>query len=88
MWFLFSRRWVLFALAVAVAAWGAVQLGDWQFRRLHERHHTNAVIGRNLTALPVPAQDVLSTEHAPSADDEWRRVTVHRHLGRPAHRSC
>ncbi len=74
--FFLSRRWVLFALAVAVAAWAAVQLGDWQFRRLHERHHSNHVIGRNLTALPVPAQDVLSAEHPPSADDEWRKVTV------------
>jgi cytochrome oxidase assembly protein ShyY1 len=74
--FLLSRRWVLFALAVAVAAWAAVQLGDWQFRRLHERHHSNGVIGRNLTALPVPAQDVLSTEHPPSTGDEWRKVTA------------
>ena len=74
--FLLSRRWILFALAVAIAAWGAVQLGDWQFRRLHERHHSNGVIGRNLAALPVPAQDVLSAEHAPSANDEWRKVTV------------
>ncbi len=77
MGFLLSRRWVLFALAVALGAWGAARLGEWQFHRLHERQHSNEVIGRNLTASPVPVGDVLSPDHGPSADAEWRRVTVH-----------
>lgn len=77
MGFLLSRRWVLFALVVALAAWGAVRLGEWQFHRLAERKHSNHVIGRNLEATPVPIEDVMSSDHPPRADDEWRRVTVH-----------
>jgi cytochrome oxidase assembly protein ShyY1 len=75
--FLLSRRWVLFALAVALGAWGAARLGEWQFNRLHERQHSNQVIGRNLEASPLPLGDVLSADHGPGADDEWRRVTAH-----------
>ena len=77
MGFLLSRRWVLFALAVAIGAWGAVRLGEWQFHRLHERQHTNLTVSRNLDAAPLPVEDVLSPSHSPRASDEWRRVTAH-----------
>jgi cytochrome oxidase assembly protein ShyY1 len=75
--FLLSRRWVLFAVAVVLMAWGAWALGQWQFHRLHERKHDNRVTAVNLNAAPAPVDDVLSTRRATSADDEWRRVTVH-----------
>jgi cytochrome oxidase assembly protein ShyY1 len=75
--FLLSRRWALFALAVVVLTWGAVQLGQWQFHRLADRKHDNRVVARNLEAPPLPIDDVMSPARAPAADDEWRRVTVH-----------
>jgi cytochrome oxidase assembly protein ShyY1 len=75
--FLLSRRWVLFALVVAVLAWLATQLGQWQFHRLDERKQDNRIVRTNLKLPPAPVDDVLSTERAPRARDEWRRVTVH-----------
>jgi cytochrome oxidase assembly protein ShyY1 len=75
--FLLSRRWVLFALTVAVLAWLATQLGQWQFHRLDERKQDNRIVSTNLKLAPVPVDDVLSTERAPGAEHEWRRVTVH-----------
>ena len=77
MGFLLSRRWVLFAVTVALLAWGAVQLGQWQFHRLHDRKHDNRVVATNLDAPPVPVDDLLSRVQGPTPDDEWRRVTVH-----------
>ncbi len=77
MGFLLSRRWVLFAVTVALLAWGASQLGQWQFHRLDERKVENRIVATNLNAPPAPVDDVLSTDRAPSAQDEWRRVTIH-----------
>jgi cytochrome oxidase assembly protein ShyY1 len=71
-----SRRWVLFGLTVVLLAYVAVLLGQWQFHRLQERKHSNGVVARNLAAPPVPLQDVLSPDRAPSADTEWQRVTA------------
>ncbi len=67
---------MLFAVTVALLAWVAVQLGDWQFRRLEERKHSNAVVSRNIAAEPAPIAEVMGTDRAPRADDEWRRVRV------------
>jgi cytochrome oxidase assembly protein ShyY1 len=75
--FLLSRRWVLFAIAVVLMAWGAWALGQWQFHRLHERKHDNRVTAANLNDAPVPVDDLLSTRKATGERDEWRRVTVH-----------
>ena len=75
--FLLSRRWALFALAVVVLAWGASQLGQWQFHRLDERKQSNRIVATNLDAPPVPLASVFSSERAPTPEDEWRRVTVH-----------
>jgi cytochrome oxidase assembly protein ShyY1 len=75
--FLLSRRWVLFALVVAVLAWLATQLGQWQFHRLDERKQDNRIVSTNLKRAPAPVDDVLSTDRTPRATDEWRRVTVH-----------
>jgi cytochrome oxidase assembly protein ShyY1 len=75
--FLLSRRWVLFALVVAILAWLATQLGQWQFHRLDERKRDNGIVSTNLKLAPVPVDDVLATDRAPLAEDEWRRVTVH-----------
>ncbi|MCW2761110.1 MAG: hypothetical protein JWR85_1311 [Marmoricola sp.] len=75
--FLLTRRWVLLALVVAVLAWLASQLGQWQFHRLDDRKTDNRIVSTNLKRAPAPVDDVLSTDRAPRATDEWRRVTVH-----------
>jgi cytochrome oxidase assembly protein ShyY1 len=72
-----SRRWVLFFLVVVVLAWLATQLGQWQFHRLHDRKRDNRIVATNLRMAPTPVDDVLSPRRGPSANDEWRRVTVH-----------
>jgi cytochrome oxidase assembly protein ShyY1 len=75
--FLLSRRWLVFAVVVGLAAWGAVLLGQWQFHRLHDRKAENHLIAGNLAAPPVPVDQVLGVGKAPSANDIWRRVTAH-----------
>ncbi|MET3963909.1 cytochrome oxidase assembly protein ShyY1 [Marmoricola sp. OAE513] len=75
--FLFTRRWVLFALTVAALAWLATQLGQWQFGRLDERRELNTLVAKNLDLPPVPVADVLSIGKDPAKGDEWRKVVVH-----------
>ena len=55
-----SRRWILFGIAVALLAFLAYRLGEWQFNRLDERVADNQVIRKNLTADPVPVATILS----------------------------
>lgn len=79
MGFLLTRRWLLFFLAVALMAWGATWLGQWQFRRLHEKRVDNHVIATNLAAAPVPIEQLLAPGKQPGTGLEWRRVTAHGH---------
>jgi cytochrome oxidase assembly protein ShyY1 len=72
--FLFTRRWLLFALAVVVLAYGAYWLGEWQFHRLADRKERNSVTERNLHLPPSPVDDVLAVGRAVRPEDEWRRV--------------
>jgi cytochrome oxidase assembly protein ShyY1 len=72
--FLFSRRWVLFALAVGVLAYGCVRLGEWQFQRLHDRQQSNEWVRTNLESDPVPVSDVMAVGGRVDADQEWMRV--------------
>jgi cytochrome oxidase assembly protein ShyY1 len=72
--FLVSRRWVLFAIAVAVAAYGAWLLGEWQFHRLADRKASNAIVVRNTAAPPAAVEDVLAPGRPAAATDEWRVV--------------
>lgn len=72
--FLLTRRWLLFALVVAFMAFGAVQLGEWQFSRLHDREARNEIARTNLAADPVPLEDALSTTDPVPASREWLRV--------------
>lgn len=74
--FLVSRRWILFAIAVAVLAYGCYWLGQWQFSRLEERKERNAQIARNLEAPPAPVEEVLAVGEPVSSSEEWRRVTA------------
>ncbi|HEX6514533.1 MAG TPA: SURF1 family protein [Nocardioidaceae bacterium] len=79
MTFLFSRRWVLFAIAVALLALGCYRLGVWQFHRLAETKAENAMIERNLRAAPVPVNQVLAVGRPVAADEQWRRVRASGH---------
>lgn len=75
--FLLTRRWVLFALTVAVLAWLATQLGQWQFHRLDERRAENTLVAANLDQGPVPIDELMRVGHPVPAKYEWRRVVVH-----------
>ena len=72
--FLVSRRWVLFGIVVALLAWAAWSLGQWQFDRLEERRERNEVIERNESAPVAPVDEVLAPGEPVSPDDQWRVV--------------
>lgn len=74
--FLLSRRWALFAVAVALAAYAAWLLGQWQFSRLEERQARNAVVRANEDRPAVPVSQVLSPGGTVGQDQEWRLVTA------------
>ena len=74
--FLLSRRWVLFAVAVAVLAYGTWWLGEWQFHRLHDRQAKNEIVETNLDRPAAPVADVLAPGRPAERTDEWRRVTA------------
>lgn len=74
--FLLSRRWILFAVAVVLAAWAAWALGEWQFNRLEERKDRNSIVDRNLDAGPVPAAELLAVGEPVDRQEQWRRVTA------------
>lgn len=71
-----SRRWLLFAVTVAVLAALAWRLGVWQFHRLDEREASNAIVERNVAAPPVPVDEVLEPGVEVSKTEEWKRVTA------------
>ena len=72
--FLASRRWLSFALVVALLAALAWVLGEWQFGRLDDRRSGNAVIRTNEELPPAPVDEVMATDRDLDQDDEWRRV--------------
>ncbi|MGA9749599.1 MAG: SURF1 family protein [Nocardioides sp.] len=69
-----SRRWVLFAVTVALLAYGSWWLGEWQFHRLDDRRARNAVTERNLAADPRAVEDVLAVGEPVDREEEWLRV--------------
>jgi len=74
--FLLTRRWLLFLAAVAVLAYGAWWLGEWQFARLDDREERNAHARTNLGREPVPVDQLMSAEQAVTKEREWSRVTM------------
>jgi cytochrome oxidase assembly protein ShyY1 len=74
--FLVSRRWILFAVTVALLAYAAWLLGEWQFHRLEDRKASNAVVARNEAAPVAPVEDVLAPGREVDPEDQWRRVTA------------
>jgi cytochrome oxidase assembly protein ShyY1 len=71
-----SRRWIVFFLVVVLLAYATWWLGRWQFHRLADRKHDNAIVERNENAAPAPVGDVLASGRAVDPDDEWRMVTA------------
>jgi cytochrome oxidase assembly protein ShyY1 len=74
--FLLSRRWLLFALAVAALAYGTWWLGEWQFHRLDDRREKNAIVETNLDRPAASVDDVLAVGEGADRRDEWRHVTA------------
>jgi cytochrome oxidase assembly protein ShyY1 len=74
--FLLSRRWVVFAVVVALLAWLAWWLGEWQFDRLEERQARNAVVERNESLPPAPVAELTGPGREVAAGDQWRLVTA------------
>jgi cytochrome oxidase assembly protein ShyY1 len=74
--FLLSRRWLLFAVVVALLCYAAWWLGEWQFGRLADRKASNAIVRANEDRPPTPVADVLAPGRTVSEDDEWRQVTA------------
>jgi cytochrome oxidase assembly protein ShyY1 len=74
--FLLSRRWVLFAVVVALLAWAAWLLGEWQFSRLEDRKESNAIVARNTSAPPAPVSEILAPGRPVAATEEWRVVSA------------
>jgi cytochrome oxidase assembly protein ShyY1 len=74
--FLLSRRWVALFLVVVVLAYATWWLGRWQFHRLEDRKHDNAVVERNEGTAPAPVGDVLAAGRDVDSDDEWRAITA------------
>lgn len=74
--FLLSRRWLTFFVVVLLLAWGAWALGQWQFHRLKEKRAANELIVANLSHPIVPLNDLLAVGRQPTAEQEWRRVSV------------
>jgi cytochrome oxidase assembly protein ShyY1 len=69
-----SRRWILFAITVALLAFLAFRLGEWQFSRLEDREVRNSVTVKNLADDPLPVDEVLAVDHPVAASEEWQRV--------------
>lgn len=62
-------------MVVALLAWLATLLGQWQFHRLEDRREHNSTISVNLAQNPVPAAQLLTTRSAVSTSQEWTPVT-------------
>jgi cytochrome oxidase assembly protein ShyY1 len=78
--FLFKPAWLAFIVAViafAVACY--MLLAPWQFRRNAEREHDNAAIATSQATPPVPLAELVPAGAAPTAQNEWRRVSVRGH---------
>jgi cytochrome oxidase assembly protein ShyY1 len=74
--FLVTPKWLAFAALMVVLAAIMVALGFWQLHRYHLRSAANARIDAAVAAAPVPLEQVLTGQRAPSSAAAWTRVRV------------
>ncbi|MEV5970611.1 SURF1 family protein [Streptomyces sp. NPDC051921] len=74
--FLLSRQWVILTLLALVLIPVMIELGFWQFHRHERRVAQNTLIADNLTAKPVPVEELTSPGHTVPRADYWRHVTA------------
>ncbi len=72
--FLVTRRWIVFFLVVVVLAYGTWWLGRWQFHRLSDRQHDNAIINATWPRRPRTSRTCWPPVARSSDDDEWLHV--------------
>ncbi|MEU9076212.1 SURF1 family protein [Kitasatospora sp. NPDC048538] len=75
--FLLTRQWLITMLIALLLIPATIELGFWQLHRHEARVARNELIGRALTAAPVPF-DTLSTAPGTAVpkDLTWRAVTA------------
>jgi len=71
--FLYSPRWIILHLIVAILVVVMVNLAFWQIDRLHQRQDFNAIIAARIPVASAPLEDVLAKYPNPT-DAEWYRV--------------
>lgn len=69
-----NRRTILLTLGAFALAALCVRLGFWQWHRMEDKEHQQAVIECNLAAPPVPIESVLRPTRPVGEDKEWTRV--------------
>lgn len=74
--FLLSRRWALFAVAVALSAYACWLLGQWQFGRLDTRESTNRIVRTNEAQAPVDVATAMKPGQPVTTQDQWLRVSA------------
>jgi cytochrome oxidase assembly protein ShyY1 len=67
---LFTPRWILIHLGVALLVFTMVNLGFWQLRRLDEKKTFNALV---TARTEEPVQRLTN---AVTSNDEWRRIST------------
>jgi len=69
-----NRRTILLTLGAFALSALCVRLGFWQWHRMEDKKHEQAVIERHLGAATVPVQAVVQPGGAVADHAEWTRV--------------
>ena len=73
---LLTPRWLGALALAALYAFGAHQLGHWQYGRHEFKVERNALLDAHYRADPVPATTVLDDDPVDRAKDDWTRVSA------------
>jgi cytochrome oxidase assembly protein ShyY1 len=74
--FLFSARWIGFAVFVVLLAAVCTRLGFWQIHRLEHRLDQNKIITAHLKSAPVDLSTALKPGAEVNDESEFTRVTA------------
>ncbi|MFB7250852.1 SURF1 family protein [Microbacterium sp. NPDC056234] len=69
-------RWSIYVVVAIGFAVACAFLSQWQFDRSESRTAELELIERNYDADPVPLDDLIGTDEALDAQDEWRPVAL------------